>query len=181
MQPDPRSWRRVVVLGGPGAGKSRLALQLGAALDLPVIHLDQVHWEPGWRRPSDEAFRARVAVALSGERWISDGLYLIQADDLIVPRADVVVWVEQPPWLRLWRCLTRTVAHWRRPRPDRAADCPERLDLAFLHYVLTFDRWKPLIEQRLSAFPQAPRLRVVGDREAAALVRNLSGPRPPIA
>ena len=41
---------RIAILGGGGAGKSTLARQLGAALDLPVIHLDRLVFGPGWSR-----------------------------------------------------------------------------------------------------------------------------------
>ena len=35
--------RRILVVGSSGAGKSTLARQLGQALGLPVIHLDQLY------------------------------------------------------------------------------------------------------------------------------------------
>lgn len=181
VPPGPWPWRKVVVLGGPGAGKSHLARSLGAALAVPVVHLDSLHWEPGWRRPTDAAFRARVEAALVGDGWITDGLYLVQADDLLVPRADLVIWIEQPAWLRLWRCLARTAVHWGRPRADRAEGCPERLDPPFLYFALTFDRWKPFIAGRLAAFPQARLLRLDGDRDIDALLQRLAmdGANPP--
>ena len=41
---------RIAILGGGGAGKSTLTRQLGAALGLPVIHLDRLVFGPGWAR-----------------------------------------------------------------------------------------------------------------------------------
>ena len=47
--------QRVMILGQPGSGKSTLAQKLGACTGLPVFHIDNIHWSPGWvERPSDE-------------------------------------------------------------------------------------------------------------------------------
>ena len=45
--------KRVAIVGTPGSGKSTLARELGARAGLPVIHLDQHHFLPGWQRKSD--------------------------------------------------------------------------------------------------------------------------------
>ena len=51
--------QRILIMGGPGAGKSRLARELGARLGLEVVHLDAatgaqvaslVHWQEARRR-----------------------------------------------------------------------------------------------------------------------------------
>lgn len=38
---------RVMIVGGPGAGKLWLARDLGRISGLPVFHMDQIHWKPG--------------------------------------------------------------------------------------------------------------------------------------
>ena len=39
---------RVVVIGNSGGGKSVLARQLAAKLNLPCIEVDSILWKPGW-------------------------------------------------------------------------------------------------------------------------------------
>jgi adenylate kinase family enzyme len=41
--------KRVAILGRGGAGKSTLAQKLSYALDLPVIELDSLFWQPDLR------------------------------------------------------------------------------------------------------------------------------------
>ena len=41
---------RIAVIGYSGAGKSTLARALGARYGVPVLHMDRVHWAPGWHR-----------------------------------------------------------------------------------------------------------------------------------
>ena len=56
--------QRILVIGGPGAGKSTLASRLAGRLDLPLIHLDREYFGPGWAMPSE----GRMAGAGDGAR-----------------------------------------------------------------------------------------------------------------
>ena len=40
--------KRVMIVGQPGAGKSTIARQIGQRTGLPVVHIDKIHWMPGW-------------------------------------------------------------------------------------------------------------------------------------
>lgn len=161
--------RRIVILGSPGSGKSTLARRLGEVLSLPVVHLDRLFWEPGWREPRAAEFRARVQAAIAGEAWICEGNYSRRTFDLRLPRADLVIWLEAPRALRLWRVVMRSLRN--RPRPDRADGCEERFDrayLVFLRYVWTFERLsRPRIEAERLAL--APALEVVRLRSPAEM------------
>jgi adenylate kinase family enzyme len=67
--------QRVLIIGPCGAGKSTLARELGAKLDLPVFHMDQLNWQPGWVESSKDEIRERLAAILAGDRWLIDGNY----------------------------------------------------------------------------------------------------------
>lgn len=86
-----RSCRRIVVLGCPGSGKTTYASQLGAVLRLPILSMDDLYWEPAWRRPTAEVFGQRLAAAVRAPDWIIEGNYaewlparLEQAEAVIV-------------------------------------------------------------------------------------------------
>ena len=68
--------KRVLILGCGGAGKSTLARTLGERTGLPVVHLDQGWWLPGWRNPPEEVFDRWLEEQLEKESWIMDGNYL---------------------------------------------------------------------------------------------------------
>lgn len=129
--------RRVLILGSPGSGKSTLAKRLGAKLGLPVIHLDQEFWTPGWVSLSKEAFEARCRELVAREAWVMDGNFGSTLG-VRLPAADTVVYLEVSRCVCLWRAAKRVLSNRGRSRPDMAEGCPERFDWEFFHYILMF-------------------------------------------
>lgn len=168
--------QRVVIMGSSGAGKSTLARNLGERLGLPVVHLDSLYFEPGWVEPETDKFRARVSVALAGERWVCEGNYTTKTADLRLPRADTVIWLEQPRWLRLLRVTWRSVRHFGRTRPDLAPECPERLSTELWPFIWSFDEVKAprMLALIAEQAPQARFIRLKGNAEVVAFLASLS-------
>ena len=57
--------------------KSTLADELGEILGLPVIHLDQLFWQPGWVQRTTDDFRGILRTLLDkcDRGWVVDGNY----------------------------------------------------------------------------------------------------------
>ena len=143
---------RVLVIGPSGAGKSTLATELGRRLALPVHHMDQLHWQPGWVEGSDAELRAKLDAIVASERWLIDGHYGATLAERLA-RADTVVYLDYPIRLCLRRLLGRLWTYRGRTRPDMTEGCPERFDLEFLLYVLTWNRGpRPRTEAKLKNF-----------------------------
>ena len=129
--------QRVLIIGSPGSGKSTLATELARRTGLPLIHLDQEHWRPGWVEPPKREWQRRLADLVAGERWVIDGNYSGSLE-LRLARADTVIDLEFPGWLCVWRLLRRIVNSRGRVRPDMAEGCPEQFNLGFLVYTAAF-------------------------------------------
>ena len=99
---------RVVVVGSTGSGKTTLARQLSRLLDVPHTELDALNWEPNWVMAPTDVFRQRTQDALKGDAWVVDGNYSA-VRDLVWPRATVLVWLDYPLRVLLWRLLHRTL------------------------------------------------------------------------
>ena len=100
--------RRIAVVGGSGSGKSTVARQLAERHDLAYVELDALHWGPNWTPCPDDELRARVEAALSAEAWVVDGDYLGKLGDLVLERAELVVWLDLPLRVTLPRLWSRT-------------------------------------------------------------------------
>lgn len=60
--------QRVLIVGPCGAGKSTLAAQLGPILGLPIYHMDQLNWKPGWVESSKDEIREKLATITAANR-----------------------------------------------------------------------------------------------------------------
>lgn len=131
--------QRIMIIGCSGSGKSTLARKIAERTGLPVVHLDQRYFGPGWKEPRQEEWRKTTAKIAAEEQWIMDGNYSGTFAERM-PRADTIIYVDQPTWRCLWRVLWRTLRYYGQPRPSSAPDCPERFDLHFLFYVLHYNK-----------------------------------------
>ena len=99
---------RVVVVGSTGSGKTTLARQLSRLLDVSHTELDSLNWETDWTSAPTDVFQQRVQDALKGDTWVVDGNYRA-VRDLVWPRATVLIWLDYPLRVLIWRLLQRTL------------------------------------------------------------------------
>ena len=166
---------RVAIVGSGGAGKSTLARELGERLGLPVIHLDREHWLPGWVEPPADEWTARVETLASGDRWVIDGNYGGTMEARF-EAADTIVFLDASRWLCTFRIIRRATLHRRRPRPDMAPGCDERLDRAFILWVWRYpDRSRPAVLAALERHREGRSIAVLRNkREVRAFLESLS-------
>jgi adenylate kinase family enzyme len=129
--------RKVLVIGAGGAGKSTFAKRLGESLNIEVLHLDKLHWQPGWiERPKAE-WRKTVEELLKHDAWIMDGNYSGTLD-IRLEACDTVIFLDMSRTLCLWRVLKRAIMYRNQSRPDMAEGCPERLNLEFILWIWNY-------------------------------------------
>lgn len=182
--------QRVAVIGCGGAGKSTLARALGQRLGLPIVHLDEEYWSPGWRPAEPAAWRARQERMVAADRWVIDGNY-VSTLDVRLSAADTVVFLDLAPWRCAWQANRRVLAG--RGRHRTAPGCPERLDrrhVSFLRYIVSDfgRRVRPRLLRALAEHapttaiirltsPAQVRRFAAGIREGAAQGRRPTTPR----
>lgn len=141
--------RKVLVIGSGGSGKSTFANSLSGITGLPVLHLDQHYWRPGWQAPAAHEWDAVIAELLTRECWIMDGNYGGTLEARLAA-CDTVIFLDMPRRISMLRVLRRWLSLRGQIRTDVAEGCPERLTWSFLEWVWTYPaRRRPKIMRRL--------------------------------
>ncbi|AJY76195.1 DNA topology modulation protein [Paenibacillus beijingensis] len=128
---------RVLVLGSAGSGKSTLSQKLGTILDLPVIHLDSYYWKPNWVSTSNEEWDQIVEELTMKDQWIMNGNYS-RTMDIRIKRADMIIFLDMPMLLCIYRVIKRRLMYHKKTRPDMNEGCPEKLDWEFFKWVWNY-------------------------------------------
>jgi len=176
---------RVLVAGVSGVGKSTLAARLARELRLPYTEIDALYHGPRWT-PRDQ-FPADVASLVSGEAWVTEWQYHA-ARPVLAARAQLLVWLDLPFRVTLWRVVARTVRRSRSKQPLwngnvepglwHAVSDPEGI---IRWSVATRGKYRLLIPEVEAANPGLVVVRLRSRAEVERWVRSLSraaGPRP---
>ena len=130
--------QRIMVISCGGAGKSTLSKRLHDILGLPIFHLDQIYWKSGWVESEKEQWVAASEKLTDLSKWIIDGNYG-STMDMRIKRADTIIYLDYSTFKCLYRITKRLWKYKGTSRPDMTEGCPERFDLEFYHYVLTYN------------------------------------------
>lgn len=103
---------KIHIIGGPGSGKSYLAKKLSEHFDIPLLELDQIHWDNSAEiyntRRSDEERDAMLAEFLSQEKGVVEGIYYKWVQPSF-EKADVIVVLQPSCFKRNFRMMKRFV------------------------------------------------------------------------
>ena len=131
---------RVMIIGCGGAGKSTLARKLGERTGLPVVHLDQIWWEPGnWQHLEKQEFDERLAEELKKPRWILDGNFN-RTIEMRLEACDTVIYLDYPRLVCIKNWLGRVIKNWGHARPDMTEGCTEWIDPEFVKWIWNFNK-----------------------------------------
>lgn len=179
--PPPCS-RRIRIVGISGAGKTRLAAEAARRLGVAHLELDALFWDTGWRHRDRAEAHALLDdfLAAHPDGWVADGNWNNALDGRLEPpdEVDLVVWLDHPRWLVMWRVVTRTVRrgvtgqelwHGNRERPASWLSRDPELNIvlwSWTHYPITRARYSPRVGQ--PGF-----LRLTGRRQVDAWLASL--------
>lgn len=131
--------KRVLIIGGNGAGKSTFSFALAEKTGLPLIHIDQIYWHGTWEVTPREEFQSRVLAEACKPSWIIEGNN-IRTLGKRLDYADTVFWFEFPPIVCVLNVLKREWKYRNQVRPDMPDECVSRLRFSFLKEVWGFNK-----------------------------------------
>ena len=158
-------YRRVLVIGSPGSGKSTLTRALHEKTGLPVVHLDLLYWRADKTTLAREEFVPLLQAELAKDSWIVDGNFSFTME-MRLQRADLVIFFDLP----VDKCLDGIKKRRNQPRPDMPWIETEE-DAEFMAFVREFPTArKPRIMELLAKYPHVPVITLHSHEEADDLV-----------
>ncbi len=139
------TYKRIILVGSGGSGKSYLSKHIACITKQPLIHLDNEYWKPGWTETPKSEWIARQENLIEGESWIIDGNYNSTLE-LRFTAADCVIFMDR-------NRLACIYGAWRRhgkKRTDLPAYLDEKKDKEFFEFLKYI--WK---------FPQQSRSKIL--------------------
>ena len=127
---------KISVMGYSGSGKSTLAKLLGEHYQLPVFHLDQIHFEKDWKQKNYQDVISELDQILSLKDWIIDGNYGNYKLEQRLNDSDQIVFLSLNRFQCFYRCYKRYLHHRGKTRDDVTPGCLEKFDKTFAWWVL---------------------------------------------
>ena len=131
------------IIGYSGSGKSTLAAKIAQTQQIPVLHLDCVHWLPGWQeRDRNETSEIVRTFLDTHDAWVIDGNYTKHSYDRRMQEADRIIFMNFNRFSCLWRAIMRRIRYHGRTRASITEGCNERISFEFLRFMFLTSRNK---------------------------------------
>lgn len=131
-------YRKILVVGCGGAGKTTFALEAGKRFGLPVVHLDKLRWLPGWVERDKEEFDGLLKQELEKPSWVMDGNFRRTLRTRLT-YCDATVFLDFPTEECLKNAYARAEKYRGRTRPDMTEGCPETVREDFEVWIKNFN------------------------------------------
>ena len=167
-------YKKIVIFGASGAGKSYMSRRIAEITRYPVYHLDAVFFQNGWVTVSEDEFIIRQREMMSGGTWIIEGNYK-KTMEFRFSAADLVIFLDVNRFTRIWAAARRQG----KKRPDlpdlekRSVFSKEFLNLVIMqwsHGNVTRDKVMELRDK----YPDKAFLHIKGRREVKRWLKKWS-------
>lgn len=129
-------FRKIIVIGSPGAGKSTFSRRLRDITGLPLHHLDMINHKPDRTTVTREEFDRQLSEILRTDKWIIDGNYQ-RTIEMRLEKCDTVFLLDFP----LEICLAGAAARVGKKREDMPW-VEEEFDEEFRQWIVDFPKEK---------------------------------------
>jgi len=114
--------KRILIIGGSGSGKTTLARKIGAAVNNPVHHLDSLIFFDNWKTHPKARILIGIDKIIGADNWVFEGSFA-PAFDRQLARATMVVFLDIPTHIRVWRAVARSLRNYGKSLPEHSEDC----------------------------------------------------------
>ena len=86
-------YKKVIVIGNNGSGKSYFSKKLAKISGLPLVHLDKIYWRENWEHPTRDEWAKIQENLLKKDEFIIDGMY-ISTLEMRFSQAELIIFLD---------------------------------------------------------------------------------------
>lgn len=157
---------KIQIIGFSGSGKSTLANNLGRHYNIPVLHLDSLHFKENWVEEDNKIFNDNVEKFLNeNTSWVIDGNYRSIAVRRFT-ECDLLIFLDYNRFFCYKEAKNRYKKYKGKTREDMAPGCNEKLDHEFKMWLLFKGRTRKRRKRLLSQCKNHPNSLIFKNRKA---------------
>lgn len=169
------NFKRILIIGSAGSGKTVLANELAKQLKINVVHLDKIYWNSNWHKKDEVTCSNLTKDIIKDDEWILDGNY-IQTLDQRLEKADLVIFLK----INRFKCIKSLFKRRRLTRKkliqrdDLAVGCVDQLNFHFLKWAFNFNNeYAPKLMAKISKYPHLKVVTFNKREQANAFINQL--------
>lgn len=132
--------KKISIIGGGGTGKTTLADNLSNVLNIPVYHIDGIHYLDNWKVRDRQERDNIILKYVDEDKWIIDGTYSSTLK-IRLEKSDLIIYLDYSSLAQIKGILTRFIKHHGEEKKE-ILGCPERISWSFFWQVLSFRKRK---------------------------------------
>lgn len=136
MKYKGKIYKKIILLGNSGSGKSWTAQRMGSKTGYPVIYLDKECWQPGWNYPPEEEWHEKNRAFIQGSEWIIDRNHH-ETLQMRIEAADLILFFDINRLLCMYRVWKRH-GHKRIDLPEYLEEKRDKEFFRFLKWIWQF-------------------------------------------
>jgi adenylate kinase family enzyme len=165
-------FKRIIIIGSPGSGKSYLSKKIAEITHYPLIHLDNEYWQPGWITTPREEWIDKQKKMISAKQWIIDGNYH-SSIELRFEACDIAIFLD----MNRITCILSAIRRHGKKRSDLPEYCEEKFDKEFRDFLIYIWNFPKANKQKImnlhQTYSEKPFIIMKNRREVKKFIKTI--------